>query len=215
MSEAQPDLAAPQGALELIAKGINGAYAELKDLGMIGEAATGRGFSDLALSGLELGHVGLADQFKTFCERWDWGVRTLMLQGNAFAQGVGLSAGSIHEQEQYIKGTFKIAVNSINGNPHLSEDEVKAKSWDEISTQAMWDNPDYSAESFSEAHAEVKQKWKDTTYDVEDALLDSMERSGVIDPTLRDATDEELKEMLDPSEGAIQQAEQPRWGEGG
>ncbi|MFI9584535.1 hypothetical protein ACIHCQ_22470 [Streptomyces sp. NPDC052236] len=213
MSGEKPDLAAPPGALELIAKGINGAYAELKELGMIGEATTGRGFGDLALSGLELGNDGLTAQFKTFCERWEWGVRSLMQRGNSFASAVGLSAGAFHEQEQYLKDTFKIGVNSLNGNPHLSEDEVKAMSWDKISTQSAFDNPDYSAESFSEAQKEVNQTWKNTAYDVEDSLLDSMERSGALDPKLRDAMDEQLKETLDPSEETIAQAEQPRWGE--
>jgi hypothetical protein len=213
MSGEKPDLAAPAGALELIAKGINGAHAELKELGMIGEATTGRGFTDLALSGLELGHAGLTEQFETFCERWEWGVRSLMQRGNGFAMAVGLSAGGFAEQERYVKDTMKIGVNSLNGNPHLTEDEVKAKSWDEISTQTVFDNPDYSAESFSKAHAEVKQTWQDTTYDVEDAMLDSMERSGVIDEQTRQGADREMREMLDPSDEAVKQAEQPTWGD--
>lgn len=213
MSEEKPDLAAPAGALELIAKGINGAHAELKELGMIGEASTGRGFSDLALSGLELGHAGLTEQFKTFCERWEWGVRALMQRGNGFASAVGLSAGAIHEQERYVKDAFKIGVNSLNGNPHLTEDEVKNMRWDDIKSQTAFDNPDYSAESMREAHAEVKQTWQDTTYDVEDGLLDSMERSGVIDERTREGADKELREMLDPSEEAVKQAEHPTWGD--
>lgn len=154
MSGEQPDLAVPPEALAVIAAGIDMAHAELKELGMIGEATTGRGFSDLALSGLELGHAGLTAQFETFCERWEWGVRALMQRGNGFASAIGLSAGAIHEQEQYVKDTFKIAVNSVNGNPHLSEEEVKAKRWAEISTQTPYDNADWSPESFSEVHGE-------------------------------------------------------------
>lgn len=88
MSEGNPDLAAPAAALFAIAQGINLAHAELKDLGMIGEASAGRGFSDLALSGLELGHGGLSAGFKTFCDRWEWGVRALTIRGNGFAQGL-------------------------------------------------------------------------------------------------------------------------------
>ncbi|MEU6987676.1 hypothetical protein ABZ946_30340 [Streptomyces sp. NPDC046324] len=213
MSGNEPDLAAPAAALAEIVKGINLAHAELKDLGMIGEASVGRGFSDLTLSGLELGHGGLTSEFETFCNRWEWGVRALTLRGNGFAQGVGLSAGSFAEQEQYVKDSFKIGVNSLNGNPHLSEDEVKRMRWDTIRDQHMWDNADYSAESWSEAHGEVKQTWKNTAYDVEDSMLDSMERSGVLDPKLRDGMDEELKDMLDPDQATIDQAEQPRWGE--
>ncbi|MER5555864.1 hypothetical protein ABT001_30055 [Streptomyces sp. NPDC002793] len=213
MSGENVDLQVPPEALAEIAKGIDLAHAELKELGFIGQASTGRGFSDLALSGLELGHGGLTSEFETFCNRWEWGVRALTQKGNGFALGVGLSAGSYAEQEQYVKDSIKIGVNSLNGNPHLSEDEVKTKSWDEISTQSAYDNPDYSYESMIQAQDEVNQNWKNTAYDVEDAALDSMERNGLLDPEVRAAADERLKEQLDPSQETIEQAEQPRWGE--
>ncbi|MET9768631.1 hypothetical protein [Streptomyces sp. NPDC006415] len=209
MSGENADLNVPPAALAQIAKGIDLAHAELKELGMIGQATAGRGFSDLALSGLELGHAGLASQFETFCNRWQWGVRALTQRGNNFAQGVGLSAGSFAEQERYIKDSFKIAVNSTNGNPYLSEDEVKGMSWDTIRKQHAWDNPDWSADSFTEAHGEVKQQWKDTGYDVGDALLDA---SGV-DAEQREGIDAWAEEHLDPSEETMEQAEEPRWGQ--
>ncbi|GGZ24986.1 hypothetical protein GCM10010387_18060 [Streptomyces inusitatus] len=200
------DLVAPPEALAQIAKGINEAHAELKDLGMIGQATAGRGFSELALSGVDLGHEGLADQFRTFCTRWEFGVRTLMQRGNGFAEKVGLSAGAYAEQERYVKDTIKIGVNSVNGNPHLSEDEVKAKGWDEIRSQTPYDEADYSAESFEQAHQEVKQTWKDTTYDVQDSLNDALEGSGVLAPEAREAMDKQMRENLDPSEAAVKQA---------
>ncbi|MFD4022035.1 hypothetical protein ACFWRV_00725 [Streptomyces sp. NPDC058576] len=209
MSGENADLNVPPAALAQIAKGIDLAHAELKELGMIGQATAGRGFSDLALSGLELGHAGLASQFETFCNRWQWGVRALTQRGNTFARGVGLSAGSFAEQERYIKDSFKIAMNSTNGNPYLSEDEVKGMSWDTISKQHAWDNPDWSADSFTEAHGEVKQQWKDTGYDVGDALLDA---SGV-DAEQRDGIDAWAEEHLDPSEETVAQTEEPRWGQ--
>ncbi|MEV5971801.1 hypothetical protein [Streptomyces sp. NPDC051921] len=213
MSGNEPELVVPPAALAEIAKGIDLAHAELKDLGMIGQASMGRGFSELALSGLELGHGGLTSEFETFCNRWEWGVRALAMRGNGFAQGVGLSAGSFAEQEQYVKDTFKIGVNSLNGNPHLSEDEVKQMRWETIRDQNTWDGADWSPESFSKAHDEVKQTWKNTGYDVMDAELDSMERSGLIDPADRDLVDAKLKEKLAPDQATIDQAEQPRWGE--
>ncbi|MEW1902047.1 hypothetical protein [Streptomyces sp. NPDC086147] len=213
MSGNEPDLAAPTAALAEIVKGIDLAHAELKELGMIGQASVGRGFSDLALSGVELGHGGLTSEFESFCNRWEWGVRALTARGNGFAQAVGLSAGSFAEQERYIKDSFKIGVNSFNGNPHLSEDDVKKMSWETVRDQHTWDGADWSPESFTGAHQEVKQTWQNTAYDVEDSLLDSMERSGALDPKLRDAMDEELKETLDPDRATVEQAEQPRWGE--
>ncbi|MGW4701134.1 hypothetical protein [Streptomyces sp. NPDC004285] len=213
MTGNEPDLAAPAAALTEIAKGIDLAHAELKDLGMTGQAATGRGFSGLALSGMELGHGGLTAEFETFCDRWEWGVRALSMRGNGFAQAVGLSAGSFAEQEQYIKDSIKIGVNSLNGNPHLSEDEVKGMRWDTVRDQHMWDNADWSRDSFSEAHEEVKQTWRNTGYDVMDAELDSMEQAGLIDPAMRDRMDEELRNDLAPDQATVEQAEQPRWGE--
>lgn len=213
MSGNEPELVAPAAALAEIAKGINLAHSELKDLGMIGQASVGRGFSGLALSGLELGHGGLTSEFETFCNRWEWGVRALTLRGNGFAQGVGLSAGSFAEQEQYVKDSFKIGLNSLNGNPHLSEDEVKQMRWDTIRDQQMWDNADWSAESFDKAGEEIKQTWKNTGYDVMDAQLDSMERSGLINPEERALADEQLKDVYDPDQATIEQAEEPRWGE--
>jgi hypothetical protein len=207
------DLAAPEGALEQIAKGINLAHSELKDLTIGQQAITGRGFSDLALTGVQLGHGGLAAQFETFCERWGWGVRELMQRGNILTAALGLSAGAFHEQEQYIKDTFKIAVNGVNGNPHLSEDEVKAKSWDEISSQTPYDGADWSWDSISEAHGEVKQTWKDTAYDAMYSQMDSMENYGVMDPAMREATENKIREVLEPSEEAVKRAEEPRWGD--
>ncbi|WP_411109490.1 hypothetical protein [Streptomyces sp. c-19] len=213
MSGNEPDLAAPAAALAEIAKGIDLAHAELKELGMIGEASAGRGFSDLGLSGVELGHGGLTSEFETFCDRWEWGVRSLTLQGSGFAQAVGLSAGSFAEQEQYIKDSIKIGANSLNGNPHLSEDEVKQMRWDTIRDQHMWSNPDWSPESAIKAQQEVEQTWRNTGYDVMDSGLDSMERSGVIEPGARDHMDERLREELAPDQATVEQAEQPRWGE--
>ncbi|KMS66159.1 hypothetical protein ACZ91_69260, partial [Streptomyces regensis] len=81
--------------------GLTEALGELKELGMVGEAGAGRGFSDIALSGLELGHQGLTDEFKSFCERWEWGVRSLINEGNGFAVKTGLAAGTYYETDQY------------------------------------------------------------------------------------------------------------------
>ena len=55
VSGKEPDLAAPKDSLALITKGINGALGELKELGMVGEAGMGRGFSEVALTGMQSG----------------------------------------------------------------------------------------------------------------------------------------------------------------
>ncbi|WP_073873958.1 hypothetical protein [Streptomyces sp. CB00316] len=59
------------------------------------------------------------------------------------------------------------------------------------------------------AHGEVKQQWKDTGYDVGDALFDA---SGA-DPAQREEIDAWAKEHLKPSPETVAQAEEPRWGE--
>ncbi|MFH8785873.1 hypothetical protein [Streptomyces roseoverticillatus] len=163
-----PNLAADSAALDNVAKGINEAIGELKSLGTPGEAAVGRGFDELALSGVELGHEGLAAAFKTFCNRWDWGIRALVHDGSQFAERVGLAAGYYHEQDVYIRDSFKVGVNAAMGNPHLLEEDVEKKSMSEILADNPvndFRNPDYSAESFRKAGENSRQVWANTLRD--------------------------------------------------
>lgn len=159
------DLAAD--GLGLIAKGLTDALGELKELGMVGTAGAGRGFGDIALSGLELGHEGLTAEFKGFCERWEWGVRSLVNEGNGFALKTGLSAGTYYETEQYVEGSFKVVANAAVGNPYASEEEVTQTGWGDIATSGVYGgNVDYSKESFDQAMANSAQGWKDAGRDV-------------------------------------------------
>ena len=154
------------GGLDLIAKGLTEALAELKELGMVGEAGAGRGFGDIALSGLELGHEGLTGDFKSFCERWEWGVRSLVNEGNAFAVKTGLSAGTYYETEQYVEGSFKVVTNAAIGNPYATEEEVTQKGWGDIAKSGAYGGVDYSKESFDQAMDNSGQAWKDAGRDV-------------------------------------------------
>lgn len=147
-----------------IAKGITLVLSELRDIGIDSVAGTGRGFSELALSGLELGHAELLSEFSSFCERWEWGVRALVAEGNEFAQNVGLSAGTLYETDQYVGGALKILGNAAIGNPHASEDEVTGMSWDEIRRSGT--GADWSRDSFEEAWDNGKQNMKDAGRDV-------------------------------------------------
>ncbi|WP_240467952.1 hypothetical protein [Streptomyces dangxiongensis] len=150
--------------LALIAKGLTEALGELKELGMVGEAGAGRGFGDIALSGLELGHEGLTGEFKSFCERWEWGVRSLINEGNGFAVKTGLSAGTYYETDKYIEGSFKVVANSAVGNPYASEEDVEKMGWGDIAKSGM--SVDYSKKSFDQALANSEQGWKDAGRDV-------------------------------------------------
>ncbi len=213
MSGDDADLAAPKDALELIAKGITDSLGELKELGMVGEASMGRGFSDLTLSGMQLGHGGLTSTFKSFCERWEWGVRTLVQEGNDFALGVGLSAGAIYEQDQYIHGSFKVLTNSAMGNPYASEEEIAGKSWGDVLSSNTFTHvrdADYSMESFEKAHENSTQAWKNTAWDVSTATgspaITAM-NYGVDAAGMRDEVDAGMRETLGPPPEEQQQAQ--------
>ncbi|MYV50646.1 hypothetical protein [Streptomyces sp. SID2888] len=152
--------------LGLVAKGLTEALGELEELGMVGEAGAGRGFGEIALSGLELGHEGLTGEFTSFCERWEWGVRSLINEGNAFAVKTGLSAGTLYETEHYVEGSFKVVANSAIGNPYASEEDVEGMGWGDIAKSGAFGGVDYSKESFDRALANSEQGWKDAGRDV-------------------------------------------------
>ncbi|MGV4986000.1 hypothetical protein ACVB8X_08620 [Streptomyces sp. NRAIS4] len=153
--------------LALIAKGLTDALAELKELGMVGSAGAGRGFDDIALSGLELGHEGLTGEFKSFCERWEWGVRSLINEGNGFAEKTGLAAGTYYETDQYVAGTVKVVENAAVGNPYASEEDVEKMGYGDIfESGAFGGDVDYSEKSFDTAWDNSERGWDNAAHDV-------------------------------------------------
>ncbi|MFE0449800.1 hypothetical protein ACFW2D_00630 [Streptomyces sp. NPDC058914] len=154
--------------LDAVAQGITLTLAELKEIGVDSMAGAGRGFSELSLSGLQVGHEALTSAFESFCERWEWGVRELVIEGNRFAQNVGLAAGTLYETDQYVHGALKVGANSLIGNPYASEDEVTQMGWGELAQSSVdaYTNPDYSKESFEQAWENSKQGWNDAGRDV-------------------------------------------------
>ncbi|QNP72406.1 hypothetical protein IAG44_25285 [Streptomyces roseirectus] len=201
-----------------VAQGITQTLDELREIGVDSLAGAGRGFSELALTGLELGHDELRSEFSSFCERWDWGVRSLVFQANAFAQSVGLAAGLLHETDQYVSGSVKVLANSVvGGSPYATEEEVQGKSWRDIafSQYDALSNPDYSKESLDKAVEAAKQGWKDAGRDV--MTSETMGPLGPLGPTpegLRRAAgigEGDYEQMLDhtfgpsPEERARQQ----------
>lgn len=163
-------------ALERITRGIDLAMAELKELGFDIEANLGRGFDDLELTGLEVGDAALRQVFADFCERWGWGVRSLVGDANEFARRLNLTAGLYHEQEQYASDTLKALWTAAAGNPYLTEEQVEQRSW----SQTLEDNPvshvmnpDYSAESVLEGERAARQAWAQAEQDVETSTVTS------------------------------------------
>ncbi|WP_299529972.1 hypothetical protein [uncultured Streptomyces sp.] len=155
------DLNVDPVSVQQITSGLRAAVAELKEFGTGTGAVLGKGLSDLSMTGMEAGHHGLSVDFEDFCERWEWGVRALVQDANAIAAKLGLAAGIVWEEDQYVQGTLKIVVNAGVGNPHASEDEIVKQDWGDVLTPDYL-SPDYSRESFERTADEAGQTWKDT-----------------------------------------------------
>ncbi|MGW7526118.1 hypothetical protein [Streptomyces sp. NPDC054783] len=148
--------------LALIADGIDRALGELGKLGLVddaGRSGTGRGFTDLEVDGMTIGDEAVGAVFHSFCERWEWGVRALIDEGNAFAAAVGLAAGTMYQTDQTVKNSLKVGLNSLTGNPYASEQQIDQESWGQLATPG-WLHPDYSEKSFQDGLAVSEQTLK-------------------------------------------------------
>ncbi len=114
------------------AEGINGVISQLSDLGIVETGEEGRGFALLDMDSEGLGVPSLMSAFSGFTSRWSWGVRTLVQDGNQFAQRLGLAAGVYADTERYLSGVIKVAVNAAWGDPHLSNQQVENESYGSI-----------------------------------------------------------------------------------
>ncbi|MER6444059.1 hypothetical protein [Streptomyces venezuelae] len=177
------DLEVSPAAVKNIQDGLRKAIAELRESGDAAGASQGAGFSDLSMTGMEAGHMGLATDFEDFCERWEWGVRSLVQNASTLAGNLGIAAGTVWEEEQYMQGAFKVVANAAYGNPHASEDEIEQKGWDDIFRADVY-KPDYSAESFEKSRRDMQQTWSDTG--------DKLTSSGKIGS---------IKDLLDQADG--------------
>jgi len=106
-------------ALKPAADGINHSIEELKAIGIVENAEIGRGFDNLKLTGLQIGHPELQKVFDEFCERWAWGVRAMVQDGNQIAERLHLSAGLYHDQEEYVSGVAKDLYSAAMGRRRL------------------------------------------------------------------------------------------------
>lgn len=156
-----PDLELAPAAVAGIQKGLRAAIAELRESSDAAGASQGAGFSDLSMTGMEAGHMGLATDFEDFCERWEWGVRSLVQNASILARSLGIAAGSVWEEDQYVQGAFKVVANAAYGNPHASEDEIERKGWGDIFRADVY-KPDYSLESFEKSQEDIGRTWSDT-----------------------------------------------------
>ncbi|GGY21226.1 hypothetical protein GCM10010358_83660 [Streptomyces minutiscleroticus] len=162
MSGDGADLAFDPESVAKFTKGVGSTIDQLGELGGATGSVMGKGFSSLAVTGMEAGHHGLSVDFEDFCERWEWGVRALVHDASELANRLGLAAGTQWEHDQYVEGALKVGVNSVmGGNPHASEEEITQQDWGEVFTPDALD-PDWSGESWQRAGEEMEQTWKDT-----------------------------------------------------
>ncbi|KMO95624.1 hypothetical protein [Streptomyces roseus] len=155
------DLEVSPQAVALVQKGLRAAIAELRESGDAAGASQGAGFENLSMTAMETGHGTLSKDFEDFCERWEWGVRALIQDASTLAGNLGIAAGTVWEEDQYVQGAFKVAVNAGYGNPHASEDEIEQKAWGDIFSADVY-KPDYSRESFEKGAEDIKKTWSDT-----------------------------------------------------
>ena len=152
--------AVDRAALAEAAQGLNDVISELSGLGLDETGEVGRGFSGLALSGSQVGDAELASAFGKFCDRWSWGVRTLVQDGNQFAQRLGLSAGLYSDVENQVTGAIKDVVVAGVGDPHMSDQQAASASWSQDAagiTGAQTQGGDMTPQQALDA---TKQQWK-------------------------------------------------------
>ncbi|MFF9402137.1 hypothetical protein [Streptomyces sp. NPDC014744] len=106
----------------------------------------------------------------------------------------------LHEQDQYIQGSFKVLVNSGMGNPYATEEEVIAKDWggvfsDNAYTQIR--DADYSQESLDRAAENSKEAWKAVVRDLNSSKI--LLPNQLIDATgMREEMDAAVEDMVGP-----------------
>jgi hypothetical protein len=156
-------------ALQQTAQGIQDTISDLKGIGIEGTADAGRGFSELSLRGMQVGHAGLQGAFGQFLDRWSWGVRTLVQDGNQIAQLLNLNAGAYYDAEHYASGTFKDITADVMGNPHLSDSQIEQESWTQVKADnplTDLEHPDYTAQSFAHAGQDMATTWQGVDRDL-------------------------------------------------
>jgi hypothetical protein len=149
-----------RAALNETAQGINSTIGALKGVGIDETAEVGRCFSGLTLSGLQAGDAGLAAAFGNFCDRWSWGVRTLVQDGNQFAVRLGISAGVYADAENYLVGAAKNVSVALAGDPHMTDQQAAPASWSQDAAQVTGAQPPGGSTTWSQAGSEAAQQWK-------------------------------------------------------
>ena len=152
-------------ALAETAQGIKASIGALKGLGLDETAEVGRGFSGLSLSGLQAGHADLATAFGGFCDRWSWGVRSLVQDGDQFAARLGLSAGVYADTEQYLTSVAKHVTVAVAGDPHLSDGQAAQASWSQDAAAVTGAPTPASGTTWAQVGQQASRQWTEVGRD--------------------------------------------------
>ncbi|WP_053631469.1 MULTISPECIES: hypothetical protein [unclassified Streptomyces] len=200
MSGGSADLEMDPVAVRNIQDGLRSAVGELREFAMGTSAAAGGGMSQLAPTGMEAGHPAVAVALEGFCERWDMSVSSLFVMTSGLAERLGIGAGSVWEEDQYRRGTFKVLVNAGIGNPYASEDEVEKKSMDAILSDHAFKRE--TPEQARQAREDFDRTWADTKR----AILNEGFGGGVLEDVAEaQGMDRETLDRLRNPQGADQQ----------
>ncbi|MGH3581707.1 MAG: hypothetical protein ACRDUB_08960 [Mycobacterium sp.] len=158
--------------LKQAATGINGVIEGISS-GMMGsyQGQLGRGFGDLAMTGLEASHPDVQSGFANFTNRWEWGTRALITVASDIGSALDLGAGRYELQEKYFNDAAKDMVNDLAGDPSLQKESVRdangnivVRGTDDMSWGNMVDynvnrlaHPDWSAQSFDNVNDQINQ----------------------------------------------------------
>jgi hypothetical protein len=154
-------------ALQETAKGVNGVIGALGKLGFAEEAEVGQGFAGLSLNSLQVGWTPLESALGGFFGRWQWGVRTLVQDGNQISGRLGLAAGAYNDAEQTVIAAAKDAVDATVGDPHLTDAQVAQGSWAQAAGDTPAQAPDtFSKQAWEQASQQIAATWKAEGSDV-------------------------------------------------
>lgn len=147
--------------LRTAGEGINGVISDLNG-GPVGAytSGLGRGFSNLELNGLKVGHPAPTSALESFTKRWEWGTRALIQQANKIAVWLDMTGvGFYNKDREYVNNAGKDMVNDLIGDPSLQKDQVDKLSWGQLAqyNANRLANPDWSPQSFAAVKDQVQQ----------------------------------------------------------
>ena len=165
MSGYQVDLA----ALDQAVKGINGTIEVLGGMVWGGRysASSAAAIEELNLDEDDCGDEALSDAMDEFCERWRWGVRHLVQEGQAMGKSLQQAAGTYKGVEDQICDALKKVFDQEFGNPMGSSDPA-GKSWDQLTSDAftLEDHPE------QQAAQGLGRAWQSISKDAESVVYD-------------------------------------------